>query len=127
MKTIVRTDGAPAPIGPYSQAVKCGQFVFLSGQLPVDPQSGAVVDGGIREQTAQVLENLRAVLQAAGSSPAHVLKTTVFLQDMATFPEMNAVYADFFGEEKAPARATVEVSALPKGVLVEIELVAECA
>lgn len=126
MKHIVNSDQAPEPIGPYNQAVKCGDLLFLSGQIPIDPADGNVVSGGIREQTVQVLANLKAVLVAAGATLEDVVKTTVYLSDMTMFPEMNAVYAEYFGEEQAPARATVEVSALPKGVMVEIDLVAEC-
>lgn len=125
MKHIVNTPKAPAPIGPYSQAVKTGNLVFTSGQIPIDPETGEMVPGGIHQQTKQVLENLRVVLEAAGSSVADVIKTTVFLTDMADFPEVNAIYAEYFGEEDAPARSTVQVAALPKGALVEIEVVAK--
>ncbi len=123
MKTAISTDRAPAAIGPYSQAVQAGGFVFCSGQIPLDPATGGVVDGGIEAQTRRVLENLAAVLAAAGTGLDRVVKTTVFLADMGEFAAMNAVYAGFFPADP-PARAAVEVSALPKGVRVEIEAVA---
>ncbi len=123
MKTAISTDRAPAAIGPYSQAVRAGGFVFCSGQIPLDPATGEVVDGGIEAQTRRVLENLAAVLAAAGTGLDRVVKTTVFLADMGEFAAMNAVYAGFFPADP-PARAAVEVSALPKGVRVEIEAVA---
>ncbi len=123
MKTAISTDRAPAAIGPYSQAVQAGGFVFCSGQIPLDPATGGVVDGGIEAQTRRVLENLAAVLAAAGTGLDRVVKTTVFLANMGEFAAMNAVYAGFFPTDP-PARAAVEVSALPKGVRVEIEAVA---
>ena len=126
MRHIINTENAPAPIGPYNQAVKSGHLVYTSGQIPIDPERGTLVDGGIREQTIQVLENLKAVLEAAGTTLGDVIKTTVFLTDMNDFPEFNIVYAEYFGEEDAPARSTVQVAALPKGSLVEIELLAKC-
>ncbi len=126
MKHIIHTDSAPAPIGPYNQAVKSGHLLFTSGQIPVDPKTGAMVSGGIREQAIQTLENLKAVLEEAGSSLENVLKTTVFLADLADFPAMNTLYAEYFDEEDAPARSTVQVAALPKGALVEIEAIARC-
>jgi len=126
MKQIIHTDQAPAPIGPYNQAVKSGHLLYTSGQIPIDPQTGDMVSGGIREQTIQTLENLKAVLEAAGSTLGNVLKTTVFLADMADFPEMNTLYAEYFGEDEAPARSTIQVAALPKGALVEIEAIARC-
>ena len=125
MKKIVNTDSAPAPIGPYNQAVKSGHLLFTSGQIPIDPATGDLVSGGIREQTIQVLENLKAVVEAAGGTLDDVLKTTVFLADMADFPELNALYAEYFGEENAPARSTIQVAALPKGARVEIEAIAK--
>ncbi len=125
MKHIINTENAPAPIGPYNQAVKSGHLLFTSGQIPIDPQTGTLVSGGIREQTIQVLENLKSVLEAAGCSLDDVIKTTVFLADMADFPEFNIIYAEYFVEENAPARSTVQVAALPKGALVEIESVAK--
>ena len=125
MKHILNTPAAPAPIGPYNQAVKSGHLLYTSGQIPIDPATGDLVNGGIREQTIQVLENLKAVTEAAGSTLSDVIKTTVFLTDMADFAELNIVYAEYFGEENAPARSTVQVAALPKGSLVEIELIAK--
>ncbi len=125
MKEIITTGKAPAPIGPYNQAVKCGNLLYTSGQIPVNPETGARVEGGIAAQTVQVLENLKAVLDAAGATLDQVIKTTVFLQDMGDFAEFNGIYADYFGEDNAPARSTVQVAALPLGALVEIELVAE--
>jgi 2-iminobutanoate/2-iminopropanoate deaminase len=124
MKQIINTNNAPAPIGPYNQAVKSGTLIYTSGQIPIDPQTGDLVSGGIREQTIQTLENLKAVIEAAGSTLGKVLKTTVFLADMADFPEMNALYAEYFGEDNAPARSTIQVAALPKEALVEIEAIA---
>ena len=123
MKVRVQTDNAPAAIGPYSQAIKAGGFVFASGQIPIDPQTGEFVAGGIGEQTEQVLKNLAAVLEAAGSSLAKVVKTTVFLADMKEFAAMNEVYGKFFTGEP-PARATVAAAGLPKDARVEIEAVA---
>lgn len=125
MKQIITTNKAPAPIGPYNQAVKCGSLLYTSGQIPVNPETGKKVEGGIKEQTIQVLENLKAVLAEAGTSLDNVIKTTVFLQDMGDFAVFNGIYAEYFGEENAPARSTVQVAALPIGALVEIELVAE--
>jgi 2-iminobutanoate/2-iminopropanoate deaminase len=121
--TSVHTDRAPGAIGPYSQAVSVDGWVFCSGQIPMDPASGELVDGGIGAQTDQVLKNLTAVLDAAGSSLARVVKTTVFLRDMGDFPGMNEVYARHFGDHR-PARAAVAVRTLPKDVSVEIEAVA---
>ncbi|MCK4564578.1 MAG: RidA family protein [Verrucomicrobia bacterium] len=125
MKHIINTENAPAPIGPYNQAVKSGHLLYTSGQIPIDPATGEMVAGGVREQSIQVMENLKSVLEASGSTLDDVIKTTVFLADMADFPVMNTVYAEFFGEENAPARSTVQVAGLPKGSLVEIELVAK--
>ncbi len=125
MKKIINTDNAPEPIGPYNQAVKSGHLLYTSGQIPIDPTTGEMVSGGIREQAIQVLENLKAVLEAAGSTLDDVIKTTVFLADMADFPELNTLYAEYFGEDNAPARSTVQVAALPKGALVEIEAIAK--
>ncbi len=119
----VGTSRAPAAIGPYSQAVVSGGLVYCSGQIPLDAASGDLVSGDIAEETRVVLENLRAVLEEAGSSPQLVLKTTVYLRSMADFAEMNRAYAAFF-EEHRPARAAVEVSGLPKGVRIEIDAVA---
>ncbi len=125
MKHIINTENAPAPIGPYNQAVKSGHLLYTSGQIPIDPATGEMVAGGVREQSIQVMENLKSVLEASGSTLDDVIKTTVFLADMADFAVMNTVYAEFFGEENAPARSTVQVAGLPKGSLVEIELVAK--
>jgi len=123
MKEIILTSRAPAPIGPYSQAVKAGNLLFLSGQIPLDPATGELARG-IAAETRQVFENVKAVLEAAGSSLDKVLKTTVFMTNLGEFAEMNKVYASYFAA-KPPARSTVQVCALPKGVSVEIELVAE--
>lgn len=119
---IVSTSSAPAAIGPYAQAVRFGQLLFTSGQIPLTP-AGELVSGGIAEQTHQVMANLKAVLAAEGASLRDVIKTTVFLKDMNHFNEFNAIYASYF-ENHTPARSTVEVARLPKDVLVEIELVA---
>ncbi len=120
----VATDRAPRPVGPYSQAVRCGSFVFTSGQIGIDPLTGALVTGGVARETEQVLRNLAAVLAAAGSGMDRVVKVTVFLTDMARFGEMNEVYARHFAEP-VPARSAFQVVALPKGAAVEIEVVAE--
>jgi 2-iminobutanoate/2-iminopropanoate deaminase len=125
MAEVISTADAPQAIGPYSQAMKHNGLVFISGQIPFDPATGALLTGDIAEQTLRVLKNLSAILTAAGSSTDKVLKTTVFLKDMNDFAEMNKVYGEFFGNHK-PARATVEVSRLPRDVSVEIELVAAC-
>ena len=123
MRQRIQTDQAPAAIGPYSQAIKAGGFVFVSGQIPIDPNTGEFVAGGIAEQTERVLTNLAAVLEAAGSSLNHVVKTTVFLADMAEFAAMNEVYGKFFAD-LPPARATVAAAGLPRNARVEIEAVA---
>lgn len=123
MKDRIQTDRAPQAIGPYSQAVKAGGFVFTSGQVAFDPATMQIVDGGIREQTERVMRNLAAVLEAAGSSMDRVVKTTVFLADMNEFAAMNEVYGSFFAEVP-PARSTVEVKRLPRDVRVEIDLIA---
>jgi 2-iminobutanoate/2-iminopropanoate deaminase len=120
----VRTAGAPAPVGPYSQAVAHAGFVFASGQIPLDPESGRLVDGGVEEQTRRVLANLRAVLEAAGTTLDGVVRTTIYLTDLAHFPRVNAVYAEHFAAEPRPARATVQVAALPLGAAVEIDAIA---
>lgn len=125
MKHIINTENAPKPIGPYNQAVKSGHLLYTSGQIPIDPLTGTKVEGGIKEQTVQVLENLKSVLEASGATLKDVIKTTVFLQDMADFAVFNAIYAEYFVEESAPARSTIQVAALPIGALVEIELVAK--
>ena len=122
-RRIVKTGRAPGAIGPYSQAVVAGGFVYASGQIPLDPATGQFVEGGVGEQTAQVLRNLSKVLEAAGSSLARVVKTTVFLADMNDFSEMNEVYATFFTAEP-PARSTVQAARLPRDARVEIDVVA---
>ena len=123
----VTTAEAPAAIGPYSQAIRVGEWVFTSGQVALDPETGTLVTGGVAEQTTRVLENLKAVLAAAGLSFANVVKTTVFLKNMGDFAAMNEVYARHLSPEgaTAPARSTVEVARLPKDALVEIELIAK--
>lgn len=123
-KDVVTTPNAPAAIGPYSQAVRSGHLLFLSGQIPLDPATGQLIAGDITAQTERVLKNLAAILEAAGSGLDRVLKTTVYLKDLAEFGKMNEVYGKFFGE-KPPARATVEVSRLPRDAAIEIDLVAE--
>jgi 2-iminobutanoate/2-iminopropanoate deaminase len=123
MKRIVTTSGAPKPVGPYSQAVSAGGLVFLSGQGPLDPATNRLVDGDTAAQTERVLENLKAVLEASGSSLARVVKTTVFLKDLNDFKKMNEVYARYFPAEP-PARATVEAARLPLDTLVEIDAIA---
>ena len=125
MKQIINTENAPAPIGPYNQAVKSGHVLYTSGQLPIDPATGAFVPGGIREQAIQVLENMKAVVESTGSTLDDVIKTTVFLADMADFPVVNEIYAEYFNEDNAPARSTVQVAGLPMGALVEIEAIAK--
>lgn len=122
-KQSIHTDKAPAAIGPYSQAIAAGDFVFVSGQLPLDPETGKFPEG-IAAQTAQSIRNLRAILNAAGTDLNRVVKTTVFLFDMNDFAAMNAVYQDAFGTENCPARAAIEVRRLPKDALVEIEAIA---
>ncbi|HEV2202386.1 MAG TPA: RidA family protein [Bryobacteraceae bacterium] len=124
MKKIVSTDRAPKAIGPYSQAVVSGRWAFLSGQIPLDPATGQIVEGDIAAQTARVFENLKAVLEASGSSLDHIVKTTVYLKDMGEFARMNEVYATYF-TANPPARATVEAARLPRDVRVEIDCIAE--
>lgn len=119
----VSTESAPAAIGPYSQAIIAGGFLFTAGQIAIDPASGQVVEGDVVDQTRRVLQNLESVLAAAGASWKDVVKTTVFLQDMKDFPRVNEIYASVMGDAR-PARSTVQVAGLPRGVLVEIELVA---
>jgi len=123
VKAIISTDGAPRAIGPYSQAIRAGDLVFASGQIPIDPVTGEFVAGGIAEQTEQVLRNLTAVFEAAGVTMKQVVKTTVFLVDMDDFAAMNEVYGRFFGSEP-PARATVQAARLPRDARVEIEAIA---
>jgi len=125
-KTAISTEDAPAAIGPYSQAIRVGDTLFTSGQVALDPATGALVAGGIEVQTTRVLDNLKAVLAAAGVDFTHVVKTTVFLKSMADFAAMNAIYATYFAARGAvpPARSTVQVAGLPKDALVEIECIA---
>lgn len=123
MREAITTANAPAAIGPYSQAIRAGGFLFVSGQIPLDPATGTLVGGGIADQTRQVCRNLGAILEAAGSSFDRVVKTTVYLQDMSEFAAMNEVYASFF-PTPAPARATIQAARLPRDVRVEIDLIA---
>jgi 2-iminobutanoate/2-iminopropanoate deaminase len=123
MKEIIATDKAPKAIGPYSQAVRANGFIFLSGQIPLDPATGQLIEGDVVAQTERVFENIGAVLKAAGSGLEHVVKTTVFLKDMADFTRMNEVYARYFSS-LPPARSTVEAARLPRDVKVEIEVIA---
>ncbi|HLL70211.1 MAG TPA: RidA family protein [Pyrinomonadaceae bacterium] len=123
VREIVATESAPQAIGPYSQAIRIGDFVFTSGQIPIDPQTGAFVEGGIAEQTERVLRNLAEVLRAAGTGLEGVVKTTVFLADMDDFAAMNEVYGRFFSSEP-PARSTVQAARLPRDARVEIEAIA---
>jgi 2-iminobutanoate/2-iminopropanoate deaminase len=122
-KAVVSTEKAPKAIGPYEQAIKVGEFIYASGQIPLDPKTGNVVEGGIAVQTRQVMENLKAVLEAAGSSFDRAVKTTVFLKNIGDFAAMNEVYAEYLGKAK-PARSTVAVADLPRRALVEIDLIA---
>ncbi len=123
MKNIINTDKAPAAVGPYNQAISIDKFVFTSGQIPMDPGSGKIVKGGIQQQTRQVLENLKAVLEASGSTLSKVVKATVYLDDINNFPQFNRVYEEYFPTEP-PARSTVQVAALPMGASVEMDLIA---
>ena len=120
---VISTKKAPAAIGPYSQAVQVGNLIYTSGQIPINPATGNIVEGGIKEQTRQSLTNIQAILEEAGLTMGNVVKTTVFMADMADFADMNSVYAEFF-TEPYPARSAVAVKTLPKGALVEIEVVA---
>ena len=123
----VKSKRAPAAVGPYSQAVAAGDFVFLSGQIPLDPATGQLVTGDIEAQAERVLQNIRAVLEEAGTSLAQVVKATVFLVDLADFPRMNAVYTRHFTSDPKPARSTIQVAKLPAGAAIEIEVVAKLA
>ena len=123
MGEVINTNKAPAAIGPYSQAIMAGGLIFLSGQIPIDPATGQVVAGGVKEQTRRVLQNLEQVLLAAGAARDKVVKTTVYMRDLGDFAAMNEVYAEFFGSTK-PARATVQVSRLPRDVNIEIDAIA---
>ena len=120
---VITTENAPAAVGPYSQAIDCGDTVYCSGQIPLDPQTGAVVEGGLEAQAHQMFRNVKAVLAEAGLGLENVVKTTVFMTDLGQFGALNAIYAEYFAEPY-PARSCVEVSALPKGVLVECEVIA---
>lgn len=122
-KKVIKTDKAPAPVGPYSQGIIAGNFIFVSGQVPLDPKTGKIVENSISQQTEQVLKNIQEILEAAGASLNDVVKCTVFLKDMSTFPEMNQKFAEFF-KENPPARAAVEVARLPRDAGVEIEAIA---
>jgi 2-iminobutanoate/2-iminopropanoate deaminase len=126
-RSLITTDGAPAAIGPYAQGVRVGNLIFTAGQGGLDPITGQVVSGGIKEQTERAIENLKAVLEAGGSSLGQAVKTTVYLKDINDFAAMNAVYASYFenGSDSLPARTTVEVARLPRNLLVEIEVIAE--
>ena len=123
MKKVISTQQAPAAIGPYSQAIQVGNLVYTSGQISIDPSTGSLVEGGVKEQARQSLLNVKAILEEAGLTMSNVVKTTVFMADMNDFAEMNAVYAEFF-TEPYPARSAVAVKTLPKGALVEIEVIA---
>ena len=122
-KKIIGTDAAPAPIGPYNQAVQFGNMLFISGQIALDPKTGELVQGDIKAETTKVMENLQAILKAAGMDFSNVLKSTIFLMDLGQFAQVNEVYGAYFDED-APARETVQVSGLPKGVKVEISMIA---
>jgi len=124
MKEIINPKTAPAPIGPYSKGVKCKGFIFVGGQLPIDPKTEKLVEGSIKEQTEQSIENVKAILEAGGSSLEKVVKTTVYLKDINDFNEMNEIYKKFFKKD-FPARATVQVARLPRDALIEIEAIAE--
>lgn len=123
MKEVISTDKAPAAIGPYSQAIKINGMLFVSGQIPLNPKTGEIVEGGIEAQTVQVLENLKAILTAAGHSLEDVAKTTVYLTNIQDFATVNGIYAKYFQQE-CPARVCIEVSNLPKGALIEIDVIA---
>lgn len=123
----VRTDGAPAPVGPYAQAVVHAGLVYVSGQVPLDPSSGRLVEGGIEAQARRAFANLAAVLEAAGSSLDDLLRVGIYLTDLSLFPKVNAIYAELFHREPKPARSTVGVAALPLGALVEVDAIGVCA
>lgn len=123
MKEVVYTENAPKPIGPYSQAVKVGKMLFVSGQIPIDPKTGEVVKGDIKEQTRQVMENIKAVLEAAGYTLDDVVMSFVYLADLNHFPAYNEVYSQYF-KEKPPARVTIQAARLPKDVLIEVAVIA---
>lgn len=123
MKKIILTKKAPAPIGPYNQAVSSGGLLFVSGQLPIDPENGEMISGDIKKETHQIFENIKHILEAGGSSLEKIVKVTIYMKDISLFPEVNTVYGDFFIKD-APARAVVEVSALPKNASMEVECIA---
>jgi len=123
MKTVINTKNAPAPIGPYSQAIVAGGFIFVSGQIPSDPSTGEVISSGIKDETRQVMENIKAILTNAGLDFRHIVKTSIFLTDMQNFAQVNEVYGTYFTSE-FPARETVQVAGLPKNVNVEISVIA---
>jgi 2-iminobutanoate/2-iminopropanoate deaminase len=123
MREIIETEDAPGPIGPYSQAIRANGFIFVSGQIPIDPKTGSMVTGGLKPQTHQVIGNISAILNAAGSNLDQVVKATVFLVSLEDFPAFNRIYEEYFGGIK-PARATIQVARLPKDALLEIEVVA---
>ncbi|RKL61235.1 RidA family protein [Thermoanaerobacteraceae bacterium SP2] len=123
-KNIISTEKAPAAIGPYSQAVKSGGFLFASGQIPINPATGQIVDGGIEEQTKQVLENVKGLLESLGASMDNIVKTTLFIADMNDFATINDIYSGYFFKKSPPARSCVEVSRLPKDVKIEMEFIA---
>jgi 2-iminobutanoate/2-iminopropanoate deaminase len=123
MKKVINTNDAPAPIGPYSQAIVAGNFIFVSGQIPLNPSTGEIVSGDIKAETKQVMENIKAVLSAAGVGFGNIVKTTIFLTDMQSFAQVNELYGTYFTDQ-FPARETVQVSALPKNVNVEISVIA---
>ena len=122
-KEVVSTDNAPKAIGPYEQAIKVGEFVYISGQIPLDPKTGNLIEGDVKAQTRRVMENLKGIVAASGSSLERVVKATVFLKNIADFASMNEIYAEYLGSAK-PARSTVAVADLPRGALVEIDLIA---
>ena len=123
-RSAIRSDRAPQPVGPYSQAVRSGDTLYLAGQVPLDPDTGSLVEGSIEDQTRRVLENLAAVLEAAGASLDNVVRTTIYLADLGDFARVNQVYASFFRADPAPARSTVQVAALPLGARIEIDAIA---
>lgn len=124
MKKIINTDDAPAPIGPYNQAVLSGNTLYISGQIPMDPKTGTLIEGDIKKETKRCMESLSAILKSANMTFEHVVKSTIFLKDMHQFSEVNEVYGSYFNPETAPARETVEVANLPKFVRVEISMIA---
>jgi 2-iminobutanoate/2-iminopropanoate deaminase len=122
-KEVISTENAPKAIGPYEQAIKVGEFVYISGQIPLDPKTGNLIEGDVKAQTRRVMENLKGILAASGSSPERVVKATVFLKSISDFAAMNEIYAEYLGAAK-PARSTVAVADLPRGALVEIDIIA---